>query len=530
MNTPPPERLSLWQRTTTRRFLRWLFCWEAARRILTTIAVVVTLIAAFYAEEDFRGRHAWKRYRQQAHARGEELDWKALIPKPVPDDQNFAAIPLVKSWFVRSTNTFRSNQKGDYYLQAVDHVVAPAGHSVGTRRFIDLVAWSHALDVVRAGKMTGDQKFSSDKFDLASRAEAAPSVLDALKTNEAEFAELRIASRRPYSRYPVNYDVADPGAILLRHLGRLRGYCGRLELKACAELALGRSEEALDDIKLSFSVADSAKGEPDLISYLVRIACLQMATQPIWEGLAEYAWSDAQLRELETHLQEYDFVADLKPTLDAERAWGIGIIDYVKSAAKVGTLSDSGNEDPSLMLLARIGPSGWFDQEQASYTRLFASEMYGTFDPAARRVFPSQAKSSEQVFDCEFHGHNPFDVIFVRHQLLSEMLLPALPRVVGKAATGQVAADQAMLACGLERYRLANGRFPDALDALVPRFISQLPHDVINGEPYRYRLSKDGQFVLYSVGWNEKDDGGVPGKTLFDLKEGDWVWQYPPAH
>ena len=37
----------------------------------------------------------------------------------------------------------------------------------------------------------------------------------------------------------------------------------------------------------------------------------------------------------------------------------------------------------------------------------------------------------------------------------------------------------------------------------------------------------EGRFVLYSVGWNEKDDGGVPGKTRFDESEGDWVWEYP---
>jgi len=32
--------------------------------------------------------------------------------------------------------------------------------------------------------------------------------------------------------------------------------------------------------------------------------------------------------------------------------------------------------------------------------------------------------------------------------------------------------------------------------------------------------------VLYSVGWNEKDDGGTPGKALFDEKQGDWVWRF----
>lgn len=81
--------------------------------------------------------------------------------------------------------------------------------------------------------------------------------------------------------------------------------------------------------------------------------------------------------------------------------------------------------------------------------------------------------------------------------------------------------------CALERYRLANGEFPETLESLAPRYIDRAPNDVIGGQPYKYRRTKDGQFMLYSVGWNEKDDGGVPGKTLFDQTQGDWVWSYP---
>jgi len=61
----------------------------------------------------------------------------------------------------------------------------------------------------------------------------------------------------------------------------------------------------------------------------------------------------------------------------------------------------------------------------------------------------------------------------------------------------------------------------------VPRFLSQLPKDALTGDAYKYRRTADGQFVLYSVGWDEKDDGGMVGDSLFDEKEGDWVWQYP---
>jgi len=32
------------------------------------------------------------------------------------------------------------------------------------------------------------------------------------------------------------------------------------------------------------------------------------------------------------------------------------------------------------------------------------------------------------------------------------------------------------------------------------------------GQPLHYRRANAGQFVLYSVGWNERDDGGVVGQ------------------
>jgi hypothetical protein len=88
-------------------------------------------------------------------------------------------------------------------------------------------------------------------------------------------------------------------------------------------------------------------------------------------------------------------------------------------------------------------------------------------------------------------------------------------------ARNQTLANEAFVACGLERYRLAHGQYPETLEALVPQFAEKLPHDIIGGQPLKYRRTADSQFVLYSVGWNETDDGGVPGKTI---PEGDWVW------
>ena len=123
--------------------------------------------------------------------------------------------------------------------------------------------------------------------------------------------------------------------------------------------------------------------------------------------------------------------------------------------------------------------------------------------------------------------------LFLRHQFFVGFLMPALSKAVQRTAFAQAAVDEAAVACALERHRLAHGAYPDSLEALAPQFIAQVPHDVITGQALKYRRAADGQYVLYSVGWNEKDDGGVvamndSGKAM-DAENGDWVWTLIPA-
>jgi len=69
------------------------------------------------------------------------------------------------------------------------------------------------------------------------------------------------------------------------------------------------------------------------------------------------------------------------------------------------------------------------------------------------------------------------------------------------------------------------------LDRLVPEFIAKLPPDIITGEPLKYQRA-NGEYTLYSVGWNGTDDGGSvspkqPGEIV-DLADGDWAWRPLP--
>jgi hypothetical protein len=118
---------------------------------------------------------------------------------------------------------------------------------------------------------------------------------------------------------------------------------------------------------------------------------------------------------------------------------------------------------------------------------------------------------------------------------MAHLLFPAISKAAARFALTQTTLDQAALACALERYRLAHGEYPESLAALKPQFVREIPHDIITGEALHYSRIENNKFVLYSVGWNEKDDQGASAPATGGnaaRKTGDWVWSPapPPAN
>lgn len=62
-------------------------------------------------------------------------------------------------------------------------------------------------------------------------------------------------------------------------------------------------------------------------------------------------------------------------------------------------------------------------------------------------------------------------------------------------------------------YRQAEGRLPDSLASLVPRYMEAIPVDPYDGKPFRYAPAKG---IVYSVGLDLTDSGGstkLPERT-----------------
>jgi hypothetical protein len=552
------EKQSIWRRPLLPWFhpfkaARRLFRWRMIRIYLFCLACAATLIALFYAEENWRGRHVWETFKLEQEANDVEFDSKAFIPPPVPDEQNFAMTPFLAPLFDFNPEPLQPGQSlwrdTNGQLRATDYLKPetaltrvwdePAG-GVYANSWVppwpDLVAiYAAYLQATNKSKA----RYPALVRTNASPQEAAAGILSALAFANPVLEELRMASQRPYSRFNIRYDQDDPAAILLPHLGVLKGWCLLLKMRATTELALGRTDDAFEDIMMMFRLAGALHSEPIVISQLVRNAQVAMVMQPVCIGLEDRRWSDKQLQEFQQEFGRLDLLADMQQSLQSERGFfGGGIYDFVRSTGSGYSIAFGFTDDSNrerwpvdwLYLGMVLAPRGWLYLDQRNYHRLFQELVAPMIDVSRHEVSPALEANAQQGLDKEFNAS--WAGIFFGHKYLCKLLLPALPKLAQRAAIAQEGVDMAVLACALERYRLAHGQYPDALDALRPQFVTHVPDDIINGQALHYRRTDKGEFQIYSVGWNENDDGGslAMGKndkvnhTKPNMEEGDWVW------
>ena len=524
-------------------FTRCFFCWRHIKRSLFVLACFATLIALFYVEEDWRGKHAWEKFKHEWEAKGEHFDFASVVPPPVPDDQNFALMPVVASsyLYILDKNGHRINPQNTNVVNRLEMAIygdddwknCPTNGYWAKGTKTDLNEWQRYYRLVAT---------KTNLFPVPSQPQSpAEDVLVALSKYDSAIEELRAASQLPSSRFPLNYDSESPSAILLPHLATLKKCSQTLQLRSLAELQNGQPEKALADVKLALQLTDKIRTEPFLISHLVRIAMLQIMLQPVWEGLAKHRWSDEQLVVLDAELAKLNFLADYKLSMRGELGCQGGEIDRLRRHPEqlqgMGGMSVGEEGGMNLPLpgkiAARLIPAGWFYQNQFRCARMMVDYYLPLADVDQGTFSPALARRGDAALKAEIKTASPFNV-------LERLMLFGLGNGAKKFALGQSSAVLARVAIALERYRLAHGEYPESLDALAPQFIAKLPHDIIGGQPSQgsgsasqplhYHRTSDGQFVLYSVGWNETDDGGEVGLTKngnVDINTGDWVWRYP---
>jgi hypothetical protein len=566
MNATPELKPPLTQRSPALRFVRWLFSPRILGRIAFVLFILGMVLVLFYAEEFWRGRRAWEQYKAEAATRDVQLDWEAFIPPKVPNDQNFAMTPLLaplydflpgsQTW--QDTNAFRRIEDR---INGARQRARTMGFSLGTKRngrwekgektdlilLLDTNVLSKAdsdriaelgqMSVIpyaaRADTETGAPTESTTNSAIsvvrpATQEQAATTLLNLFsQTFDPAVDELRVASRRPFSRFDISYDYVPRGQVLLPHLSLIKSFVQQLSWRASAELVLGKNEEAFDDLLLGLYVSDSIRHEPIVVSHLVRIAARGMLFQVIWEGLSGHRWADDQLERLQAGLAKDDFSHDTQWVLMAERAGDVAFIQEVQTNAAVSLGGLLGGNDGNLAWPIRLLPKGWFYLERANLCRGFDSclvpfEDWRSGKMDVKALFALWSQSSTQYLD-----QKPW-LLLCRHRLFENLLVPAVSKTHFKGLQAQVRDDLARVACALERHYLAKRSYPETLETLIPSYLAKAPIDVMSGRPLIYRRESQQAYVLYSVGQNQLDEGGRLGlgkEGQLIVEEGDIVWR-----
>ncbi|HVU28592.1 MAG TPA: hypothetical protein VHG71_12755 [Verrucomicrobiae bacterium] len=470
-------------------FLRWIFHWRNLKRFLFGLTCLITLIALFYAEENWRGKRAWENCKRELEAKGEVLDWNKFIPSPVPDDQNFFAAPKMAEWFVGRGGTDLSRR-----LQN-DKTTPVVGEDSKIKTETDAknyLAWS-------------------DQF-------------------EPDFELIRGALKRPYARadgdYSQPYQIPVPNFITVRAVAQV------LAQRAHCYLLLNQPEKALDELTLlneSRRIMEHAPaGKPiTLVDAMINVAVTGLYADTIADGFRKRAWQEPQLAALQNQLEQIDLLSIVAGAFESEPAATTHTLEITsaKKLTKLFSQIDSKQWKWSLwpLIKSALIPRGWIYQNMVWIARLGNEEGQG-FNSTSDLIRPKKFDDLLQRMnnDVFFGNSKPYN-------FLAAAAIPNFTKAWQVAAHNQTLVNEAQVACALERYRIANGNYPETLDTLAPKFIEKIPHDIIGGEQLIYRRANGGKFLLYSIGWNEKDDGGADSSEIKNASsqyaEGDWVWK-----
>jgi hypothetical protein len=366
-----------------------------------------------------------------------------------------------------------------------------------------------------------------------------------VERNVEAIAMIRKATTRPRMGYVAGLGIAEEDralwpesaqhrvsdtslliGILLPALAELRR-CARL-LRSEATLAAQRGDGdlAAENIIAALRIAEHAREQPTIINDLVSLAIVGLATHEISRALWEQpeSFSDEGLLALAHTVAGALGGGELRVRLEGERMFFEDFVQrsFTDDGRGGGRLSpgvisvmyelEAGAPPPQHRLRDVILGSG------APLAMLVAADRRSLMERYDRLMTLAEVEGAEPLWtrnasrvEAEIERMNETLLERLRYAPIM-MLMPALMRATVNAELATQQRDAAIVAIALELHRRHHGDWPATLGALVPRFLPAVPPDRFDGQPLRYRVI-DGRPVVYSVGANRIDHGGLVPRT-----------------
>lgn len=468
-----------YRKTLTLRLLLWLFASYASQVVAQEAEADAGAVAT--------ARTSWLKLKRDVEATGFSFDMQQFDTPAIPDAENFAAHPLLAELYTGTAAGAASSTR----LGKIDLATLPD--------FPDKIPypnlrWRESIRYNLADT-TGDK-------DLDPPA-AAKKILRGLDTWKAQLDALAEAAKRPSSRLPVDWSktLTPVGS---HDLFKARQHLG---LRSLSNLRSGNLHAATNDTLALLRIARHGSADPSLLGVVVTNSGNLLAYQCLWEGLVEKQWTEVSLLLIESELGKIDlrsqFAAAIRFELGFSQKVSSDLINGKRTYDEIEALyGDNKAPTPLQIYESQITTVG-----RISQFLLDPSTGNPVLDPAKLR------KLDELVGDVPNSAP-----LWHSHRFLGSIRWASI-----SCLQSQADLNNARIAVALERYRLSHGKLPKRLGELTPRYLTKIPIDPMTNREPRYKIRPDGTPAIYSLGWDNDDDGGTP--ALNTKREGDWVWQ-----
>jgi hypothetical protein len=318
---------------------------------------------------------------------------------------------------------------------------------------------------------------------------------------KASLTELRKIIDKPRGRYPLTFSKDSYSTRLAdtqntRRCANLLGH--DILLKAQDRDMAGAFQSCRCIINAQRAIGD----EPTVISMLVRIAIRTLAGKNLERILAQGQLAEADLAGMQRLLEEEEREPLLLIAARGERALADGFLEAVQKREIPLNSMNQKNFDKMEALYYALSP-GTIRRARVALLR-FNNE----FVELAKLPINEQNAKLQSMRTSIDDLPKVARLIALRREKLTE----AFHRDIAYTRC-------AIALVATERFRLANGRWPERVEELVPAFLANTLTDPFNGKPLRMLRAKEG-LVIYSIGEDGVDNGGQldqrPPRKAFD--------------
>jgi hypothetical protein len=509
--------------------------------IIGTIALLLVFIG-LHAYIDWTGNQRWSAAQQLISKEGESLDFHAIAPAPVPDDQNFFAIPALKGLPLIPAKKDDKTPLGRQRTRLINAALpSPSPGNESTKPSLlqgatlgqptNLKAWAGYLR--RAGPQPAP----------ATTENPASDILASLSRNDALVSELAQGISRPESQWVPSWKTRtlpeDLFTLAVPQYMVPEALTPMLCLRSTAAAAAGDAQKAHQSLIIAIRLNQADLQEPNLIGTLVSCKAFSFVCSAVWELCNTHIGTDEEFKTLQQALAKSDFRQSLLYALRGELVGDVNIANFLKRKRDPDIISAAAgiaaplHDDPKQRLdavLWRLAPGGLFDENAATIAQW---DINYFIKPLKDSGLMELLKKSGELMTLIDRDRD--DIANHPDVLLAMLSLPAMPGVVQRVIYSQSVVNRAIAACALERYRIKHNAYPPSLEDAENPGEPRIPLDIISGKPMGYRPTPDGKYQLWCVGFSGQDNGGkrlldqkAPENTRFSDPKytGDWVWDF----